>query len=79
MEAVAELDVTLGQQYTLTIYLQNTGFVAGTGALNCGGLRIGAVEKIDPAFARLEAVQLARNADVPILIAGLNGDYEAEA
>ncbi|KAJ5425420.1 hypothetical protein N7465_000490 [Penicillium sp. CMV-2018d] len=66
-------------EYTLTIYLQNTGFVAGAGALNCGGLWIGAVEKIDLATARLEAVQLARNADVPIVIAGLNGDYEAEA
>ncbi|KAJ5531266.1 hypothetical protein N7527_004659 [Penicillium freii] len=65
MEAVAEL--------------YNTGFVAGAGTSNCGGLWNGAVEKIDPATARLEAVQLARNADVPIVIAGLNGDYEAEA
>ncbi|OQD98828.1 hypothetical protein PENSOL_c008G01088 [Penicillium solitum] len=79
METVAELDVIQGQQYTLTIYLQNTGFVAGAGALNCGGLRIGAVEKIDPATALSEAVQLARNVDFPIVIAGLNSDYEAEA
>jgi beta-glucosidase len=44
-----------------------------------GGVRLGCCEKIDPAAAVDEAIELAKSVDVPIIIAGLNADYETEA
>lgn len=79
MEVTAELEVQEGKRYEILVYLKNEAAVAGVGALNCGGLRIGCCEKIDPATALAEAVKLASEVDVPIVIAGLNSDFESEA
>jgi beta-glucosidase len=46
--------------------------------LNAGGFRIGCCEKINPAVACAKAVELARNINILIVIAGLNADYESE-
>ncbi|KAJ4169113.1 hypothetical protein NW754_011045 [Fusarium falciforme] len=79
MEVTAELEAEAGNTYQVSVLLKNEGITAGCGALNAGGLRIGCCEKIDPAAALAEAVELARQVDVPIVIAGLNADYESEA
>ncbi|RSL78213.1 hypothetical protein CEP51_008407 [Fusarium floridanum] len=79
MEVTTEIEVQQGKQYEILIYLKNEAAVAGVGALNCGGLRIGCCEKIEPATALEEAVKLASEVDVPIVIAGLNSDFESEA
>lgn len=79
MEVTAELEAEAGKTYQISVLLKNEGITAGCGALNAGGLRIGCCEKIDPAAALAEAVELARQVDVPIVIAGLNADYESEA
>ncbi|KAH7270942.1 glycoside hydrolase superfamily [Fusarium solani] len=79
MEVTAEIEVQQGKQYEILVYLKNEAAVAGVGALNCGGLRIGCCEKVDPASALVEAVKLASEVDVPIVIAGLNSDFESEA
>ena len=79
MEVTASVDVEEGRQYAITIMLRNESINAGVGALQAGGLRVGGCEKIDPAAAVSEAVELARQVDVPIVIAGLNADYESEA
>ncbi|RSL50384.1 hypothetical protein CEP54_011959 [Fusarium duplospermum] len=79
MEVTAEIEVQQGKQYEILIYLKNEVAVAGAGALNCGGLRIGCCEKIEPATALAEAVKLASEVDIPIVIAGLNSDFESEA
>ncbi|WWC71713.1 uncharacterized protein I206_105671 [Kwoniella pini CBS 10737] len=42
------------------------------------GVRLGAFPKIDSEQAILEAVELAKKVDVPIIIAGLNADWESE-
>lgn len=78
MEVVAELEAEVGKTYNISVLLHIHGSVAGVGALNAGGLRIGCCEKIDPAAALADAVELAKKVDVPIIVAGLNGDYENE-
>ncbi|KAL4948234.1 glycoside hydrolase superfamily [Aspergillus filifer] len=79
MELTADVDVKAGKAYKVSVLLQNELVVAGAGALNAGGLRIGCCEKIDPKAALEEAVELAKTVDVPIILAGLNADYESEA
>ncbi|KAM5372950.1 hypothetical protein ACJZ2D_007287 [Fusarium nematophilum] len=68
-----------GNQYEILVYLENEAAIPGVSALNCGGLRIGCYEKVDPAAALTEAVKLATEVDVPIIIGGLNSDFESEA
>ncbi|KAG4273456.1 hypothetical protein FPRO04_09579 [Fusarium proliferatum] len=48
MEVMAELEVEQGRQYEIVAYLQNEAAVMGVGDLNCGGLRIGLCDKVDP-------------------------------
>ncbi|KAK7425965.1 hypothetical protein QQZ08_007547 [Neonectria magnoliae] len=79
MEVTAEVKVELGKQYQLTVLLRNESVVAGVGALSAGGLRVGCCEKLNAATALAEAVDLAKQVDVPIIVAGLNSDYESEA
>ncbi|KAM5352148.1 hypothetical protein ACJ41O_004871 [Fusarium nematophilum] len=79
MEVTAKLKVQEGNQYEILVYLENEAAIPGVSALNCGGLRIGCYEKVDPAAALTEAVKLATEVDVPIIIGGLNSDFESEA
>nr|XP_019044516.1 beta-glucosidase [Kwoniella bestiolae CBS 10118]OCF23446.1 beta-glucosidase [Kwoniella bestiolae CBS 10118] len=46
--------------------------------LNIVGMRLGAFPKIDPEQSIVEAVELAKTVDVPLIIAGLNADWESE-
>ncbi|CAG7559011.1 unnamed protein product [Fusarium equiseti] len=84
MELTADLEANEGQVYEISVVLKNKSMSASLGGpyvgTPCiGGVRIGCCEKIDPTLALNEAVELARNVDVPIIIAGLNADYETEA
>ncbi|UPK98381.1 hypothetical protein LCI18_009316 [Fusarium solani-melongenae] len=84
MEVTADLQAQEGQTYELSVLLKNETLslqVGGpyTGTPCIGGVRLGCCEKIDPAVAVQEAIELAKNVDVPIIIAGLNSDYESEA
>ncbi|KAL0941932.1 beta-glucosidase j [Colletotrichum truncatum] len=79
MEVVADIKVEAGKVYQISVFLRNEAAIPGIGALSAGGLRIGCCEKIDPVEALDEAVLLAKTVDVPIIMAGLNADYESEA
>lgn len=79
MEATTLIDVEKGEKYEIVVILQNESLIAGVGALNAGGLRIGCCEHFDPAIKLSEAVELARTVNYPIVIAGLNADWESEA
>ena len=79
MEKTTDLKVEKGKTYQITALVRNHGTVAGVGALSVGGLRIGCCDKIDAAKALQDAVQMAKEVDVPIVIAGLNADNETEA
>lgn len=78
MEGTTILDVKKGQKYQIVVLLQNEQLTPGVGALNAGGLRIGCCEHFDAAAKLSEAVELARSVDYPIVIAGLNADWESE-
>ncbi|KAF4212262.1 hypothetical protein CNMCM5878_001480 [Aspergillus fumigatiaffinis] len=78
MEGTTILDTKKGQKYQIVVLLQNEQLTPGVGALNAGGLRIGCCEHFDPAAKLSEAVELARSVDYPIIIAGLNADWESE-
>ncbi|KAL2828580.1 glycoside hydrolase superfamily [Aspergillus pseudoustus] len=78
MEVTTVIDVKEGQKYEIVVILHNERLTAGVGALNAGGLRIGCCEHFDPATKLSEAVELARSVDYPIVIAGLNADWESE-
>ena len=82
MEVTADLEAEAGKTYNISILMRNESVnagIGGAGALSAGGVRIGCCELIEPAVALAEAVELARHVDVPIVIAGLNADYESEA
>lgn len=79
MEVVADFDVTAGSEYQMTVTLVNGGIEAKAGAAAAGGARVSCCEKIDAAKRLQDAVELAKSVDVPIVIAGLNPDWESEA
>ncbi|KAJ6011685.1 hypothetical protein N7522_002040 [Penicillium canescens] len=79
MEVTTLVDAKKGQKYEIVVLLQNESLAAGVGALNAGGLRIGCCEHFDPVMKLSETVELARAVDYPIVIAGLNADWESEA
>ncbi|KAJ0383589.1 hypothetical protein COL922a_010206 [Colletotrichum nupharicola] len=79
MELTADVEVEAGKAYEVCVVLRNEAAIPGVGALSAGGLRIGCCEKIDNEQALDEAVRLAKSVDIPIVIAGLNADYESEA
>ncbi|KAM0425876.1 hypothetical protein ACHAPT_008814 [Fusarium lateritium] len=79
MEVTAEIEVKEGQEYQITVLLNNESIQAKAGAATAGGLRIGCCEKLDEDQALEDAVKLAKTVDVPIIVAGLNADYESEA
>ncbi|KAI8265119.1 putative beta-glucosidase I [Colletotrichum sp. SAR11_239] len=79
MELTADVEVEAGKAYEVCVVLRNEAAIPGVGALSAGGLRIGCCEKIDKEQALDEAVRLAKYVDIPIVIAGLNADYESEA
>ncbi|KAH9240574.1 glycoside hydrolase family 3 protein [Colletotrichum gloeosporioides 23] len=79
MELTADVEVEAGKAYEVCVVLRNEAAIPGVGALSAGGLRIGCCEKIDKEQALDEAVRLAKSVDIPIVIAGLNADYESEA
>ncbi|KAL1887230.1 hypothetical protein Sste5346_010347 [Sporothrix stenoceras] len=79
MEVTADLSVKEGESYEILVFLKNESFEAGAGALNRGGLRLGYTEKFDDEAALAKAINVAKQVDVPIVIAGLNKDYETEA
>ncbi|TFK64048.1 glycoside hydrolase family 3 protein [Pluteus cervinus] len=68
-----------GQSYRIELRLNNADFVSQGVPFTCrGGIRIGALRKIDPQGAINDAVELAKNSDVAIVVVGLNHDWESE-
>ncbi|KAF5363750.1 hypothetical protein D9756_000198 [Leucocoprinus leucothites] len=68
-----------GQSYELEIRLTNTDLAQrGSPFKTWGGLRLGGARKVDPQAELAHAAQLAKQADVVVLIIGLNHDLESE-
>ncbi|KAF7554680.1 hypothetical protein G7Z17_g2736 [Cylindrodendrum hubeiense] len=79
MERFVELEVEEGQQYELVILMTNQPLQAIAGPPSPGGVRLGGKVLRDEEQAIQDAVELAREVDVLILITGLSSDYEYEA
>ena len=78
MERFCTLSIEQGKQYELEILLTNATVKPTVGPPGQGGARLGGHELIDDDKAIKEAVELARNVDVPIVMVGLCSDYETE-
>jgi len=78
-EARFTMTVKAGQSYMVEARISNKEFV-GRGApfVSRGGLRLGAFRNVDDDTGIQDAVTLAKNSDVVILVVGLNSDYESE-
>lgn len=80
-EVKGSLKVQKGKQYKLKAV--HDGRKAGAGAdrntpFNITGFRIGAFQVYKPDEAVKDAVELAKKVDVPVLVVGLNADWESE-
>ncbi|SCO92634.1 related to beta-glucosidase [Fusarium oxysporum] len=79
MERFVDVEVTKNQQYDIVILMANTPLKAIAGSPSPGGVRLGGQQLRDEEQAIQNAVQLAREVDVPIIVTGLSSDYEYEA
>jgi beta-glucosidase len=79
MERLVDLDVEYGQKYDIIIIMTNETGKPRIGPTPPGGVRLGGQELRDEDQAISEAVEVARNVDIPIVLAGLSSDYEYEA
>ncbi|KAH8651670.1 glycoside hydrolase superfamily [Ilyonectria robusta] len=78
MERFAELDIEEGQHYDLVIVMTNV-LITPSGPPSPGGVRLGGQELRDEDQAITDAVKLAREVDIPVILTGLSSDYEYEA
>lgn len=71
--------IKAGKEYKVEVRLSNKEFIArGAPFTTRGGLRIGAIRQIDPEEGIKQAIDVAKGADVVILVIGLNNDWESE-
>lgn len=78
MERFADVDVREGATYDLELHLVNEDLGVRVGAAPAGGLRLGGFEVVDEDETIREAVEIARQVDIPIVLTGLSADYEYE-
>lgn len=78
MERFADIDVREGQELDIVVYLTNEQIGVTVGAIPSGGVRIGGFEVIYEDKAIEDAVSLAKEVDVPVVITGLSSDWEYE-
>lgn len=72
-------DLKAGKKYDLELRLSNAEFAARGSPFDCwGGVRIGAMRQIKGDEAIAEAINIARNVDVAVVVIGLNHDWESE-
>ncbi|PLB55752.1 hypothetical protein P170DRAFT_443472 [Aspergillus steynii IBT 23096] len=79
MERHFELDIVKGQKYDIQIVMTNEVIHPTVGPRSPGGVRLGGQELRDEDQAINDAVRLAQEVDIPILMTGLSTDYEYEA
>ena len=82
IEEIGEISLEKGKSYTLKVEFKNEMLLPppdGVAPIKSGGFRLGAAEKIDEQESISRAETLASQSDYVILVAGLSGDWEAEA
>ncbi|KAJ3030433.1 hypothetical protein HDV00_008885 [Rhizophlyctis rosea] len=81
IEELGEIQLEQGKQYTLRVEFENKFLLPppdGVAPLRSGGFRVGCCEKLDEETALAQAEKLAKESDIVVLVAGLNGDWESE-
>lgn len=78
MERFVDMDLEKGRSYDFEIIMTNKKEEEAVGDPGAGGVRLGAQKILDEEEAIGEAVELAKTVDVPIVMAGLNADWEYE-
>ncbi|EIN10508.1 glycoside hydrolase family 3 protein [Punctularia strigosozonata HHB-11173 SS5] len=77
-EAVVK-DLKAGKSYRFELRLSNQAFMSRASPFTCrGGIRLGAWRDVAVEEGIHEAVALAKESDVTILVVGLNHDWESE-
>lgn len=78
-EGFIDMPVERGASYDISIVMTNMPLQAIAGAPGAGGVRLGGQMLRDEDRAIEDAVRLASQVDVPVVIGGLGSDYEYEA
>lgn len=78
MERFIDMDLEEGRSYDFEIIMTNKKDNAVVGDPGAGGVRLGGHIIIDEDKAINDAVELARNVDVPIIMVGLSDHWEYE-
>jgi beta-glucosidase len=78
MEQVVDMELEQGRRYDFEIIMTNKKDDTVVGDPGAGGVRLGGHRLLDEDIAIEQALDLARNVDVPIIIAGLGPDWEYE-
>ncbi|KAK2685865.1 hypothetical protein QWA68_015088 [Fusarium oxysporum] len=79
MERFHDVHVTEGQEYHIEILLSNVFTGPVIGIAPSGGIRLGGCEVLDEQDTISQAVQVAKQVDIPIILTGLSSDYEMES
>ncbi|PSK55226.1 Beta-glucosidase 1 [Elsinoe australis] len=77
-EVRADVELKEGEKYDIEIVVVNEGLEKAVGAMPTGGVRLGGYEVVDEDKALEDAVALAKEVEVPILLTGLSSDWEYE-
>ncbi|WVQ84780.1 hypothetical protein IAT38_006937 [Cryptococcus sp. DSM 104549] len=81
-EETAEIHLEAGVEYAIRLDYASpsagTAFVGPLALSSRGGVRFGGYLKLSPEENLSEAVELAKGADVVVLVAGLNAEFETE-
>lgn len=78
MEGFADFDVEEGQTYELEVHLVNDDIGDRVGVAPAGAVRVGADEVVNEDETIQDAVELAKDIDVSILLTELSSDHESE-
>jgi beta-glucosidase len=79
MERFHDLHLERGRKYNIEVILCNVFTSKIIGAAPAGGIRLGGCKVLDEDRGIRDAVTLAKNVDVPIIMTGLSSDYEMES
>ncbi|KAG8623905.1 hypothetical protein KVT40_008881 [Elsinoe batatas] len=77
-EVTADVQIEEGKGYEIEILVINGGVEKAVGAMPTAGVRLGGYEIVDEDKAMDDAVALAKEVEVPVVLTGLTKDWEYE-
>ncbi|KAF4555315.1 Glycosyl hydrolase family 3 C-terminal domain-containing protein 7 [Elsinoe fawcettii] len=77
-EVTADVQLEEGKGYEIEVLVVNDGIEKAVGAMPTAGVRIGGYEIVDEEKALDDAVKLAKEVEIPVVLTGLTKDWEYE-